>query len=78
MNVRRFSRPVGRLRVDRNTIDECRSLAAEISRPVEDLARTHTTVSIERASLRLIGVDGVQGEGPDAAPIPNLAVHGVR
>jgi beta-lysine 5,6-aminomutase alpha subunit len=52
-------------------------LAAEISAPVELLARTHTTVSIERATLRLAGVDGVIGEGTEAVPIPNLVVDAI-
>ena len=75
---REFSRPIGRLRVDEEAIDECRALAAEISAPVEDLARSRTTVSIERACLRLVGVDGVEGEGTEAIPIPNRVVEEVR
>jgi beta-lysine 5,6-aminomutase alpha subunit len=71
---RPFSRPVGRLRVDQASVQECRSLAAEIARPVEELARSHTTKSIERACLRLIGVDGVEGTGTEAVPIPNRVV----
>jgi hypothetical protein len=69
-----FFRPVGRLRVDEAAVEECRALAAEIAAPVENLAYTRTTVSIERASLRLIGVDGAEGEGSDAVPIPNRVV----
>jgi beta-lysine 5,6-aminomutase alpha subunit len=45
---------------------------------VEDLARSHTTVSIERACLRLCGVDGVLGEGTEAVPIPNAVVDAIR
>jgi beta-lysine 5,6-aminomutase alpha subunit len=74
---RRFVRPLGRLRVDEATIDECRELATEIAAPIEDLARTHTTYSIERAGLRLAGVDGVEGEGTEAVPIPNRVVDEV-
>ena len=62
MNTERgFVRPVGRLRVDNQTVEECRELAAQIAAPIEELARTHTTHSIERACLRLAGVDGVDG-----------------
>ena len=75
---REFVRPVGRLRIDRSSVAECRELAAEIARPIEELARTHTTVSIERACLRFIGVSGVEGEGTEAAPIPNRVVDEVR
>src|SRR5687768_5435072 len=74
----RFERPLGRLRIDTEAVAECRDLAIEISAPIEELARTHTTVSIERACLRLIGVDGVVGEGAEAIPLPNLIVDRVR
>ena len=70
-----FTRPVGRLPVDRESIDECRSLAIEISSPIDDLGRTHTTASIERACLRLIGVDGLVGE---TRPVPNVVVDAIR
>ncbi|MGH2779423.1 MAG: lysine 5,6-aminomutase subunit alpha TIM-barrel domain-containing protein, partial [Actinomycetota bacterium] len=72
---RAFTRPLGRLRIDQASVAECRSLAAEISRPIEELARTHTTVSIERACLRFVGVDGVEGTGVEAIPIPNRVVE---
>jgi beta-lysine 5,6-aminomutase alpha subunit len=72
-----FTRPTGRLRIDRDAVDECRALAAEITQPVEDLARSHTTVSIERACLRLCGVDGVLGKGTEAVPIPNAVVDAI-
>ena len=73
-----FTRPLGRLNIDKDSVQECRDLAAEISRPIEELATTHTTVSIERACLRLVGVDGVVGEGVEGAPIPNLVVDRIR
>jgi beta-lysine 5,6-aminomutase alpha subunit len=73
-----FSRPIGRLEIDHETVAECRDLAKDIARPIEELARENTTVSIERACLRLIGVDGVEGEGTDAVPMPNRVVDEVR
>jgi beta-lysine 5,6-aminomutase alpha subunit len=78
-----FERPVGRLSIDEEAVAECRELAAEIARPIEELARTHTTVSIERAVLRLIGVDGVidedgvEGDGAESVPIPNAVVDAI-
>ena len=75
---RPFERPIGRLDLDHGVVEECRRLAAEISRPVEELALTHTTVSIERACLRLTGVDGVEGTGVEAEPIPNRVVDAIR
>ncbi|MEA2461862.1 MAG: beta-lysine 5,6-aminomutase alpha subunit, partial [Actinomycetota bacterium] len=73
-----FERPLGRLLIETDVVEECRALAAEISEPVEELARTHTTVSIERATLRLFGVDGVVGEGTEAEPIPNRVAGAIR
>ena len=73
-----FQRPVGRLQIDRDAVEECRTLAGDIAAPVEALARTHTTVSVERACLRLAGVDGVEGSGVEAVPIPNRVVDEIR
>ncbi len=73
-----FRRPIGRLDIDRSVLEECRALAADVARPIEELASTHTTVSIERACLRLIGVDGVEGRGIEAVPLPNRVVDEVR
>jgi beta-lysine 5,6-aminomutase alpha subunit len=73
-----FTRPVGRLPIDRASVDECRALAKEISQPVEDLARSHTSLSIERACLRLVGVDGVaEGSDESAVPLPNKVVDAI-
>ncbi|MDQ3877641.1 MAG: lysine 5,6-aminomutase subunit alpha [Actinomycetota bacterium] len=69
-----FARPLDRLRIDSEAIEECRALADEIARPVDELADTHTTRSIERACLRLVGIDGVEGNGTEAVPIPNIVV----
>lgn len=49
---------MAKLHLDQNAIRRCREIAVEISKPIEALIATHTTVSIERASLRLLGVNG--------------------
>ncbi|MFN2526886.1 MAG: lysine 5,6-aminomutase subunit alpha TIM-barrel domain-containing protein [Actinomycetota bacterium] len=74
---RPFVRPVGRLPIDTDSVAECRALAAEIAWPLTELARTHTTKSIERATLRLLGIDGVQSADGGAVPIPNLVIDRV-
>src|SRR5260370_29206687 len=38
-------------------------LARAAGRPIVELARTHTTVSVERAVLRLAGLDGADEDG---------------
>lgn len=73
-----FTRPLGRLAIDGDAVNECRALAREIALPIEALARTHTTVSIERACLRAIGIDGVIGDGVEAVPLPNAVVDAIR
>jgi beta-lysine 5,6-aminomutase alpha subunit len=52
-----------RLGLEYAVVAEARKLAAEAGRPIVDLARTHTTVSVERAVLRLAGLDGADDEG---------------
>ena len=42
---------------------QARELARLAGQPVTDLARTHTTVSVERAVLRLAGLDGADEDG---------------
>jgi beta-lysine 5,6-aminomutase alpha subunit len=46
------------LSLDQRKIDHCRALAQDIARPIEKLIDEHTTIAIERATLRLIGVNG--------------------
>jgi len=52
-----------RLGLDPATVAEARKLASEAGQPITELARTHTTVSVERAVLRLAGLDGADDEG---------------
>jgi len=59
------------LRIDRESVDRCRELAASIVAPVEAFIAAHSTVSVERAVLRLLGVDGIT---PAEVPLPNAIV----
>jgi beta-lysine 5,6-aminomutase alpha subunit len=52
-----------RLGLDPALVSEARELARRAGRPIVDLARTHTTVSVERAVLRIAGLDGADGDG---------------
>jgi len=69
---------VKKLGLDEALVQEARDLAVRICRPVEELIEAHTTVAVERAVLRLCGLDGAVGEGVDARPFPNLVVDAVR
>ncbi|MBV8656140.1 MAG: D-lysine 5,6-aminomutase subunit alpha, partial [Candidatus Eremiobacteraeota bacterium] len=62
------------LRIDRRCVDRCRELAAAITDPVETFIAAHSTVSVERAALRLLGVDGVTS---DEVPLPNAVVDSI-
>jgi beta-lysine 5,6-aminomutase alpha subunit len=59
------------LRIDRAGVDRCRQLAAAIVAPVETFIAGHSTVAVERAVLRLLGVDGVTLE---EVPLPNAVL----
>ena len=64
-----------KLRLDAAVVRKARRLAARAAAPVEEMARTHTTVSVERAVLRLAGVTGADAEG---IPWVNRLVDAVR
>ncbi len=65
----------GKLRLDPEVVAKARRLAARAGGPVVELARTHTTVAVERAVLRLAGVVGTD---PDGIPWVNRLVDAVR
>jgi beta-lysine 5,6-aminomutase alpha subunit len=60
------------LRIDGERIAACRALAERIVTPVSAFIDGHSTVSVERSVLRLLGVDGV---GPGDVPLANLFVE---
>jgi beta-lysine 5,6-aminomutase alpha subunit len=57
------------------SIDRARALAASIVAPVLDFVAGHTSVTVERATLRLLGADGASADG---IPVPNLVVDQLR
>ncbi len=65
----------GKLNLDPRILRQARRLAAQAGQPVVDLARSHTTVSVERAVLRLAGVRGADSDG---IPWVNRLVDAVR
>jgi beta-lysine 5,6-aminomutase alpha subunit len=52
-----------KLDLDPALVRQARALAVRAGQPVVDLARSHTTVAVERAVLRLAGVTGADPEG---------------
>ncbi|MCZ2839029.1 lysine 5,6-aminomutase subunit alpha [Modestobacter sp. VKM Ac-2985] len=70
---------MSRLQLDQALVARARELAARAAAPVVDLAATHTTISVERAQLRLAGLTGtdpVLGDGE--VPWVNRVVDAVR
>ena len=47
-----------KLGLDPAVVRQARELARTAGRPIVDLAHRHTTVSVERATLRLAGLSG--------------------
>jgi D-Lysine 5,6-aminomutase alpha subunit. len=66
--------PGGKLGLDPALVRRARELARRAGEPVVELARSHTTVSVERAVLRLAGVSGAD---PDGIPWVNRLVDAV-
>jgi beta-lysine 5,6-aminomutase alpha subunit len=64
----------GKLNLDASVVARARALAAKAGAPVVELAKAHTTVSVERAVLRLAGVTGAD---PDGTPWVNRLIDAV-
>jgi beta-lysine 5,6-aminomutase alpha subunit len=64
-----------KLGLPRERIDRARELASGIAAPVLEFVRRYTTVSVERATLRIAGADGADAEG---VPVPNIVVDRAR
>lgn len=61
-----------KLNLDQSKISKGRNLAGEIAKQVQSHIDAHTTVAVERAVLRLLGVDGVDAAG---IPLANVVVE---
>src|SRR5262245_61914015 len=69
------ARREAKLNLDPAMVRRARALARKAGKPVVDLARSHTTVSVERAVLRMAGVSGADADG---IPWVNRLVDAVR
>lgn len=67
---------MAKLNLDRDRVDECRELANNIVHPVSVYVNRHSTVSIERATLRLLGFEGAyEIENGMPYPMANLIIE---
>ncbi|MBU0934095.1 MAG: lysine 5,6-aminomutase subunit alpha [Spirochaetes bacterium] len=64
-----------KLHLPADRIAHARLLATRIAAPVQDFIDSHSSVTVERATLRLAGADGANADG---VPVPNLVVDQVR
>jgi len=64
-----------KLGLDFKKVEEARKTAGEIADQVQRFVENYTTVSVERTLCRLMGIDGVDGEG---IPLPNLLVDALK
>jgi beta-lysine 5,6-aminomutase alpha subunit len=69
------SKHVSKLDLDPVTVRKARSLARKAGHPIVKLAQQHTTVSVERATLRLAGLSGADADG---TPWANRLLDAVR
>jgi len=58
-----------KLGLSEEKIKKARRLAEDITAPVQEYIDGHTTVTVERAALRLLGADGADADG---VPVPNI------
>ena len=68
-------RQPGKLALDPVTVRKARTLARQAGRPIVNMAKKHTTVSVERATLRLAGLQGADADG---IPWANRLLDAVR
>ncbi|MGI8433264.1 MAG: lysine 5,6-aminomutase subunit alpha [Nocardioidaceae bacterium] len=67
--------PRPKIDLDPATVTKARRLARRAGAPIVRLAKQHTTVSVERATLRLAGLSGAD---PDGTPWVNRLLDAVR
>lgn len=67
-----------KLTLDRDRVDSCRDLALGIVRPVQKYIQLHSTAAVERATLRLLGINEPK-EAPQSQryPLANQVVDRV-
>lgn len=64
-----------KLNLPADRVAYARQLAERITAPVQDFIEGHSSVTVERATLRLAGADGANADG---VPVPNLVVDRIR
>ena len=63
--------------IDHRLIDDCRSLAKPITNQVFEFIEIHSTVAIERATLRLLGLNGASKDDLQI-PYTNICITKIK
>jgi len=63
------------LNLDFKKVERCRELASRIAAPIGDLIGGHSTIAIERATLRLLGVNGAVQQAKQVVPEVNVIIE---
>ncbi len=66
---------MNKLNLDRNLVEKAREAAHDIAVDMQKFIDRHTTVSVERTVLRLLGIDGIDESG---VPLPNVVVSKIE
>ena len=66
---------MSKLGLDPRAITKARAAAASVADEMDAFIRERSTVAVERTSLRLVGIDGVDA---DEVPLPNVVVDSTR
>ena len=61
-----------KLNLNWDLVAKARASAAKVADDVQEFIDAHTTVTVERAVCRLLGIDGVNDVD---APLPNIVVE---
>ncbi|MFP4177141.1 MAG: lysine 5,6-aminomutase subunit alpha [Acholeplasmataceae bacterium] len=66
---------MNKLNLDPTLIESCRRHAARIAADTQDYIDEHSTVAVERATLRMLGIDGIDAFD---IPLPNVVVDHIK
>lgn len=69
---------MARIELSQQKINECRRLAADIAGNTMAVINAHTSVGVERAALRLVGVAGAVSKGGQSYPLVNFIVDQLK
>ncbi len=64
-----------KLNLDVNLVEQARAKAKSIAVDTQEFIEKHTTVTVERAVCRLLGIDGIDS---DEVPFPNIVVDHIK